>query len=89
MSFSAFSQASIGFSLGAIENIVNSCRDVKSMDISYIKGTSFVGLGTAIYFKLHGCAHAYRTVNGFTKCNEMSDNSINVFTSMCATVITT
>lgn len=88
MACSAFSQMGIGFSLGAINNVVNSCNYAKSMDLSTIQGTSFIGLGTATYFKLHGCATMFRTIGGLSKCNEVSDHSINAFTSMCATVIT-
>jgi len=88
MACTAFSQTSMGFSLGAINNVVNSCHHVKSMDLSTIQGTSFLGLSTAIYFKLHGRASMFRTADGFTKCNEVSDHSINAFTSICATVIT-
>lgn len=88
MACSAFSQMGVGFSLGAINNVVNACHDVKYMDLSTIQGTSFVGLGTATFFKLYGCAHIFRTVDGLSKCNEVSDHSINAFTSICATVIT-
>ena len=89
MACSAFSQIGIGFSLGAINNIMNSCDEDKSMDLSAIQGTSFVGLGTATFFKLHGCAYMFsRTIDSFSKCNEVSDHSINAFTSVCASVIT-
>jgi hypothetical protein len=88
MACSAFSQMGIGFSLGAINNVVNACGDVKSMDISAIQGTSFVGLMTATYFKIDGCVRISRNADIFSNCNDLSDNGFNVFTSIAATVIT-
>lgn len=90
MSCNVGSQIGLGFSLGAINNMLSSCKDTKIMDISAIEGTSFVGLGTATYFKLYGCLRFSENngnLDSLSKCNEIADHAINVFSSVGSLVI--
>jgi hypothetical protein len=58
--------------------------------ISSVQGTAFAGLGTAVGFKLYGCAWLNRNahdVEGFAKCNELADHAIAVTTAIITTMI--
>lgn len=86
MACESLAQGSVGFSLGASTSIMSSCGEI--VPIKAVQGTSFVGLLTAFYFKTYGCVGMFPDdINGHSKCNEITDHAINVFSSVGSTVI--
>lgn len=49
MSCSTISQGGVGFSLGAVNNILSSCQEFKALNLSPIQISAFVGFGTASF----------------------------------------
>lgn len=88
MSCSTISQGGVGFSLGAVNNILSSCQEFKALNLSPIQISAFVGFGTASFFKLYGCVQMYQRPEDILKCNELSDHSLTVFSSIGSTIIT-
>jgi predicted membrane channel-forming protein YqfA (hemolysin III family) len=90
MACSAIAQGGVGFSLGAINNILSSCHDVKSWNLTPIQASAVVGFFTAGYFKTHGCVYLYQrfpnqSPQDLSKCNEIADHGLNVFSSLGST----